>query len=203
MAVSSPRRVACLALGLLASLADATGIASLARQDIQVQRRTAAGCPDYNTYAKQTHPPYSDGPLKLPYMRPSDECRTFKSPAVEKVIEDMKARLENPDLARLFENAFPSTLDTTVKYFDPSVNLAFIITGWLRDTGNQFAHLYKLLPHDENLKNLVKAVINTEARYIYQFPYCGFLKISRSYYENTQDSSFVNENCKSTRIFPG
>ncbi|KAM3463839.1 hypothetical protein MY5147_009618 [Beauveria neobassiana] len=85
----------------------------------------------------------------------------------------MKARLENPDLARLFENAFPSTLDTTVKYFDPSVNLAFIITGWLRDTGNQFAHLYKLLPHDENLKNLVKAVINTEARYIYQFPYCG------------------------------
>ncbi|KAM0738877.1 hypothetical protein ACQRIT_006614 [Beauveria bassiana] len=245
MAVSSPRRVACLALGLLASLADATGIASLARQDIQVQRRTAAGCPDYNTYAKQPHPPYSDGPLKLPYMRPSDECRTFKSPAVEKVIEDMKARLENPDLARLFENAFPSTLDTTVKYFDPSVNLAFIITGditaqWLRDTGNQFAHLYKLLPHDENLKNLVKAVINTEARYIYQFPYCGafqpppesgippshndyadnvrinppvdnqtvfeckyeldslagFLKISRSYYENTQDSSFVNENCK-------
>ncbi|KAM3443976.1 hypothetical protein NHJ13734_001700 [Beauveria thailandica] len=222
MAVLSPRRVACLALGLFASLADATVSASSARQDLQAQRRTAAGCPDYNTYAQQPHAPYSGGPLKLPYMRPSAECRTFKSPAVEKVIEDMKARLKNPDLARLFENAFPSTLDTTVKYFDPSANLAFIITGditaqWLRDTGNQFAHLYKLLPQDENLKNLVKAVINTEARYIYQFPYCGafqpppesglppshnyeldslagFLKISRSYYENTQDSSFVNEN---------
>ncbi|KAM3440075.1 hypothetical protein MY4824_002330 [Beauveria thailandica] len=222
MAVLSPRRVACLALGLFASLANATVSASSARQDLQAQRRTAAGCPDYNTYARQPHAPYSGGPLKLPYMRPSAECRTFKSPAVEKVIEDMKARLKNPDLARLFENAFPSTLDTTVKYFDPSANLAFIITGditaqWLRDTGNQFAHLYKLLPRDENLKNLVKAVINTEARYIYQFPYCGafqpppesglppshnyeldslagFLKISRSYYENTQDSSFANEN---------
>lgn len=44
---------------------------------------------------------------------------------------------------------------------------------WLRDTGNQFAHLYKLLPQDKNLKALVKAVINTESRYIYQYPYCG------------------------------
>lgn len=44
---------------------------------------------------------------------------------------------------------------------------------WLRDTGNQFAHLYKLLPHDENLKDLVRAVINTEARYIAEYPYCG------------------------------
>ncbi|TQV99626.1 DUF1237 domain-containing protein [Cordyceps javanica] len=178
MAVPSPRRVVCLALGLIASLADATVSASPASQDVQPRGPTAAECPDYNKYAQQPHAPYSNGSLKLPYMRPSEECRTFKSPAVEKVIEDMKSRIKNPDLARLFENAFPSTLDTTVKYFDPSVNLAFIITGditaqWLRDTGNQFAHLYRLLPHDENLKNLVKAVINTEARYIYQFPYCG------------------------------
>ncbi|OAA67478.1 DUF1237 domain protein [Cordyceps fumosorosea ARSEF 2679] len=174
MTVPSPRRVACLALGVLgvgignlASLVDATASAS-----------TAAQCPDYNQYAQQPHAPYSEGPLKLPFMRPSEECRTFNSPAVEKVIEDMKARLKDPDLARLFENTFPSTLDTTVKYFDPALNLAFIITGditaqWLRDTGNQFAHLYKLLPYDQNLKSLVKAVINTEARYIYQFPYCG------------------------------
>lgn len=37
--------------------------------------------------------------------------------------------MKNPDLSRLFENTFPSTLDTTVKYFDPDVNLAFVITG--------------------------------------------------------------------------
>lgn len=41
----------------------------------------------------------------------------------------MKQLLKDPDLARLFENTFPSTLDTTVKYFDPDVNLAFIVTG--------------------------------------------------------------------------
>jgi meiotically up-regulated gene 157 (Mug157) protein len=33
--------------------------------------------------------------------------------------------------------------------------------------------LYKLLPQDKNLAKLVKAVINTEARYISEYPYCG------------------------------
>ena len=41
----------------------------------------------------------------------------------------MQARLKDPDLAQMFANTFPSTLDTTVKYFDPDLNLAFIITG--------------------------------------------------------------------------
>ncbi|TDL29300.1 hypothetical protein BD410DRAFT_779669 [Rickenella mellea] len=174
-------------------------------------------------------------------MRPSPACRTFNSSAVEKVITDMKARLKDPDIARLFENTFPNTLDTTVKYFDASKNLAFIITGditaqWLRDTGNQFAHYHNLYTADKKLASLAKAVINNEARYISQYPYCGafqpppesglppttndwaigvtvnppvddnivfeckyeidslggFLKLSRSYYQNTKDASIIN-----------
>ena len=42
-----------------------------------------------------------------------DQCAT-----TQKVITDMKARQKDPDLARLFENTFPNTLDTTVKYFN-------------------------------------------------------------------------------------
>lgn len=38
--------------------------------------------------------------------------------AIQRVIEDMKALLKDPDLARLFENTFPNTLDTTVRYFN-------------------------------------------------------------------------------------
>lgn len=41
----------------------------------------------------------------------------------------MKSRLKDPDVARLFENTFPNTLDTTVKYYSKEKNLAFIITG--------------------------------------------------------------------------
>ncbi|ORX39562.1 DUF1237 domain protein [Kockovaella imperatae] len=144
----------------------------------QAPSRVPASCPDYNDYSQTPHGPYSDGTLGLPSMRPEPECRTFHSEAMERVISDMRERLEDPDLAMLFENSFSQTIDTTVQYFDEEKNLAFIVTGditaqWLRDTGNQFAHLYQLLPHDEKLQALVKAVINTEARYIHQFPYCG------------------------------
>ncbi|PPQ77322.1 hypothetical protein CVT25_010904 [Psilocybe cyanescens] len=222
-----------------------------------------AQCPDYTTYSQAPHDPRSSGPLGLPYMRPAPACRTFNSSAVEKVIVDMKSLLKDPDLARLFENTFPNTLDTTVKYFSKSENLAFIITGditaqWLRDTANQFAHYHSLLSVDPDLATLVKAVINNEARYVAQYPYCGsfqpppesglapshndwadgvtvnpqvihvsnsgsfsltrecksrpvnnqtvfeckyeidslcgFLKLSRSYYNATRDSSFMNAN---------
>ncbi|KAL0949606.1 hypothetical protein HGRIS_009652 [Hohenbuehelia grisea] len=202
-----------------------------------------AQCPSYTTYSQTPHDPRSSGPLALPYMRPDPACRTFNSTAVEKVIEDLKARLKDPDLARLFENTFPNTLDTTVKYFNTTENLAFIITGdisaqWLRDTANQFAHYHSLLSVDPKLATLVKAVINNEARYVSEYPYCGafqpppesglppthndwadgvtvnppvnnqtvfeckyeldslcgFLKLSRSYYQATKDTSFMNAN---------
>ncbi|KAF8639878.1 hypothetical protein AX17_001132 [Amanita inopinata Kibby_2008] len=201
-----------------------------------------AQCPDYSKYSQEPHAPPSTGLLGLPYMRPAPACRTFNSTAVEKVIDDMKSLIKDPDIARLFENTFPNTLDTTVKYFDPSKNLAFIITGditaqWLRDTANQFAHYHSLLSLDPELATLVKAVINNEARYVAEYPYCGafqpppesglspthndwadgvtvnppvdnqtvfeckyeidslcgFLKLSRSYYQATKDASFMNE----------
>ncbi|KAF8897341.1 Six-hairpin glycosidase-like protein [Infundibulicybe gibba] len=202
-----------------------------------------AACPDYTQYSQSPHGPFSTGPLALPFMRPDPACRTFNSTAVEKVIQDMKSLLKDPDLARLFENTFPNTLDTTVKYFNSAQNLAFIITGditaqWLRDTANQFAHYHSLLAVDPQLATLVKAVINNEARYVAQYPYCGsfqpppesglapshndwadgvtvnppvnnqtvfeckyeidslcgFLKLSRSYYQSTKDTSFMNNN---------
>jgi len=48
-----------------------------------------------------------------------------------------------------------------------------ITAQWLRDTANQFAHYHTLLSIDEELATLVKAVINNEARYVSQYPYCG------------------------------
>lgn len=73
-------------------------------------------CPDYRTYSAYRHKPFSAGPLELPYQRPDPRCRTFRSDAIEQVIKDVTSRMKDPDLARLFENAFPSTTDTTVKF---------------------------------------------------------------------------------------
>ncbi|KZT37646.1 hypothetical protein SISSUDRAFT_1062661 [Sistotremastrum suecicum HHB10207 ss-3] len=202
----------------------------------------APGCPSYTLYSQSPQGNASSGPLGLPFMRPPPECRTFTSSAVEKVVDDMNKLIANPDLARLFENTFPSTLDTTIKYFNQTENVAFIITGdisaqWLRDTTNQLAHYRALLPLDPNLQALVKAIINTEARWIAEYPYCGafqpppesglsptfnpwaagvtvnppvnnltvfeckyeldslsgFLKLSRIYWQYTNDLTFAND----------
>src|SRR3978361_812617 len=99
--------------------------------------------------------------MSLPYQRPSIHCRTFTSPLVEKVIEDITSRMIDKDLARLFENAFPNTLDTTVRWHVDGKTKhdelksrgygeegkwegpqSFVVTGdinaeWLRDSTNQ------------------------------------------------------------------
>jgi uncharacterized protein len=67
----------------------------------------------------------------LPFQRPIEECRTFKSEQVEKLITEVTRRIADKDLARLFENCFPNTLDTTVRWHlaDPLNPQSFIITG--------------------------------------------------------------------------
>jgi uncharacterized protein len=145
--------------------------------------------------------PYSEGPLELPYQRPSPRCRTFVSPLVEKVIQDLNERLVDKDLARLFENAFPNTLDTTVRwhvdgsqpkkektkaqsdiYYDRSVAnwdgaQSFIVTGdinaeWLRDSTNQLAQYQVLAKKDKKLSNLILGAINTQAEFVLDQPFC-------------------------------
>jgi len=71
------------------------------------------------------------GPLRLPYQRPIEQCRTFNSEQVEKLIAEVTKKLADKDLARLFENCFPNTLDTTVRWHLPDSKhpQSFIITG--------------------------------------------------------------------------
>lgn len=157
----------------------------------------AAACPDYARYSKYPHSPNSDGPLALPFQRPHPKCRTFHSDAVEKVIEDVTSRMKDPDLARLFENAFPSTTDTTVKFHtDGSKKYkkktsgrsvldggawegpqSFIVTGditaeWLRDSCNQLSPYMPLAKKDKAIYNLLLGAVNTQVEYVIQSPYC-------------------------------
>ena len=155
--------------------------------------RYRAACPDYKHYAMTLHRPLSEGPLALPFQRPSIRCRTFSSPLVEEVIDEMTAKMEDKDLARIFENAFPNTLDTTVRwhvdstspkvieedYFDGAWRgpQSFIVTGdinaeWLRDSTNQLAQYQTLAKKDKRIESLILGAINTQAEYVIESPYC-------------------------------
>nr|GAT45504.1 predicted protein [Mycena chlorophos] len=135
----------------------------------------ATACMSFAQYSKRPQGNSSTGPLALPYMRPDVGCRTFNSSAVETLIDHLVGRMKDPDLARLFQNTYPNTLDTTIKWFNP--DLTFVVTGdipaeWLRDSSNQFKNYLPLLAYDEHLRELTRGVINLQARYITQYPYC-------------------------------
>lgn len=95
---------------------------------------TLAQCPDYTDYSTEYHAPGSGGVYDLPFQRPDPACRTFVSTAVEDTITSMNATIADPDLFRLFENGFPNTLDTAIKWKGYAANnsaeeLTFVITG--------------------------------------------------------------------------
>ena len=144
-----------------------------------------AECPDYAQYSQQSHPPLSAGKYKLGYQRPSPECRTFNSSIVEQTITNMQSVIKDPDLFRLFQNSFPNSLDTAVKWKGVAANnsgeeLTFLITGdinamWLRDSANQMQSYLPLVKADsspDSLASLYRGVINLQARYVIQAPHC-------------------------------
>ncbi len=91
------------------------------------------GCPDYSDYAKGYHPPFSAGRNNLSYQRPSEVCRTFTSQVVEDTITRLNSTIADPDLFRLFQNSYPNTLDTAIKWKGHAAGtdeeLTFVITG--------------------------------------------------------------------------
>lgn len=77
---------------------------------------SGAQCPLYQQYSNQLHEPFSTGNHNLSYARPIPACRTFYSQEVEDEIQRMKSVITDPDLFRMFENTWPSTLDTTIAW---------------------------------------------------------------------------------------
>ena len=106
--------------------------------------------------------------------------RRFTSTAVESLIEEIKKNIKNTELAWLFENCFPNTLDTTVD-FDESLAGSkrpdtYVITGdidamWLRDSSAQINPYLPLISHDRKLRRLIEGVLLRQCLFIQRDPY--------------------------------
>lgn len=155
-----------------------------------------AQCPVYTSYSARQHEPLSTGKHNLSSARPVPACRTFYSQELEDTIERMRGVITDPDLFRLFENTWPSTLDTTISWRgwsntttvqedgsiekDEEEELTFVITGdieamWLRDSANQLlAYTSLLKPNSsfDSLASVFRGAINLQARYIIANPFC-------------------------------
>jgi len=109
--------------------------------------------------------------------RLSPNLRRFNSPAVENTITRIKASIKDPEIAWLFENCYPNTLDTTVIYKEKDGRPdTFVITGdidamWLRDSSAQVWPYLPLVKNDPALKSLILGVINRQSQCINIDPY--------------------------------
>jgi meiotically up-regulated gene 157 (Mug157) protein len=103
--------------------------------------------------------------------------RRFTSPAVEATIAAVKREVADLELGWLFENCFPNTLDTTVRFSERGGRPdTFVITGdieamWLRDSSAQVWPYLPLAREDPALQRLLAGVVRRQAACILIDPY--------------------------------
>jgi meiotically up-regulated gene 157 (Mug157) protein len=109
--------------------------------------------------------------------RPPLDKRTYTSEAVEKIIQEVKPAIADKELAWMFENCYPNTLDTTVEFeiIDDEPD-TFIITGdidamWLRDSTSQVWPYMPLIKTDGKLNLLIQGLINRQVKCVLKDPY--------------------------------
>lgn len=178
---------------------------------------TPVDCPSFEEYMRSRPGPPSTGSRQFPLVRPPPECRSFAVPAVDAYIDKMQTRIADPDLYRLFQNSFPNTLDTMVKWHglahdvtgnETTEELSYIITGdidamWLRDSASQLYSYLSFLSAEKtegndditSLNSLWRGLINSHSRYILISPYChSFQPPPESGIPPTHNGAYVNNN---------
>ena len=108
---------------------------------------------------------------------------------IDELISNFTVRMSDSDLATLFSNCYPNTLDTTVYSFTPSTQTTnpstFIITGdipaqWFRDSSNQLFPYLPFVQQDPQLDELVCGLITRHTQDVLHDPFANAFNFNAS-----------------------
>lgn len=125
-----------------------------------------------------------------PYQRPAREKRTFRSACIDQYIGQTASKIKDEKLRRMFVACFPNTLDTTVR------GEGYIITGdidamWQRDSGAQVWPYLRFAKKDEQIRNLIRAVLRRQFAGIRRDPYANAF-----YYDSNREGEWQSDATK-------
>lgn len=113
----------------------------------------------------------------IPWERPAPADRAARSIAIERRVERAAVRIADAHLRRLFENALPNTLDTTIISGGTDERPdTFVLTGdiaamWLRDSTAQVWPYLSSVTEDPVLDRLIRGVIRRQSEQVLLDPY--------------------------------
>ncbi|GMI59223.1 hypothetical protein ScalyP_jg5794 [Parmales sp. scaly parma] len=115
-----------------------------------------------------------------PNARPPIQNRTFISTAIEEYLKITIPKFKDSELATIFSNALPNTLDTTV--YQHTSSDSFIITGdieamWLRDSTRQVSPYIRFITSDSRLSKMLGNLVLRQAKSINISPYSNAFNI--------------------------
>jgi uncharacterized protein len=141
-------------------------------QDSSISRRQFVRGASALVASSAVLPHSAFGQASFASKRPDPSARRFRSKAVDSAIDSVSTRMRDPELAWIFSNCLPNTLDTTVTFTNgPAGPDTVVVTGdipamWLRDSSAQVWPYLQFISADPDLARLIEGVIRRQTRCI-------------------------------------